>query len=991
MNMKKYFTLTVCFLISISGIAQEKDKFLVINPDGHRANIQSLVVDSRGRVITAGYDKSIKIWNSKEGYLERQIFGQIGPGHEGMIYDIAISPDDKYIISGGWFGPNSGTEPIGDIRLYNYTTGRLIRLYKGHFNCVKDLEFYTNSGFFFSFDGAGEVNLWDVDSKEPTTLSAIPSDITDLEAVEGVLVTTHASGAVYVWDVNNFDKPKFSTKKLVNDGLSIRALAVSDDGSRIAVSSMNAVYIFDSNLSLIYNFEHGEHEVMKMDFSPDGTRLLVVSASDYVEKNLCKVYYEENKEWFTMSSYMKHTELIQCGAFISNSTCVTAGGMSNEVAIWRVEASKKNSTELHFMRGVGNPIQAVGMNEQSLAFATTYSKNDGFSTFEHVFDFATREIRPYVSGVDTALHPVMSMGERSLKISDTQTSLSVRKGKVTTGKITYDVTNGSEHLVVTFFGDTLVASGAAYGRINVYDVKGAFKSTLIGHEGDIRGLAPSLDGNFLVSSSTDQTIRLWRVEDIGKTEVVYPVVSLFIGGNGEWVIWNEEGYFTSSKKGASYVGYHVNQGWHKEAKYYPFEQFDIMYNRPDIIMASLGFVEQPIIDLYYSAYQKRLKRMGIEETALSDDMSIPSVTLKHMPPAKGKVNVTITAVDSLYAINSIHIYMNDVPVYGRNGIDVSEQGAQKIIKDVDLALMSGPNKIQVSVVNSAGVESLKETITISNTLNKEPALFVVAIGVSNYQDSVFNLEYAAKDAQDVNNLFAKVPCFKTKHQKVLTNEQVTRENLVGLKDFLSQANRDDVVIFFIAGHGVLDKTLDYYYCTYNMDFRNPEKYGITYAELEVLFDGIQAIRKLLIMDTCHSGELDKDDMEEIAIADTEDGDITFRSTNTTVQYREAQGLQKTNEAVKEMFNDLRRGTGATVISAAGGAEYAMESATWQNGLFTYCLLEGIQTMNADANKNGEIMLSELQTYIGKKVEELSQGKQMPTSRVENLSLDYRIW
>ncbi|MBK6524512.1 MAG: caspase family protein [Crocinitomicaceae bacterium] len=127
---------------------------------------------------------------------------------------------------------------------------------------------------------------------------------------------------------------------------------------------------------------------------------------------------------------------------------------------------------------------------------------------------------------------------------------------------------------------------------------------------------------------------------------------------------------------------------------------------------------------------------------------------------------------------------------------------------------------------------------------------------------------------------------------MLTNEQVTRENLVGLKDFLSQANRDDVVIFFIAGHGVLDKTLDYYYCTYNMDFRNPEKYGITYAELEVLFDGIQAIRKLLIMDTCHSGELDKDDMEEIAIADTEDGDITFRSTNTTVQYREAQGLQK---------------------------------------------------------------------------------------------------
>lgn len=990
--MKTNYLAVVMFVLTgFVSQAQEKDKYLVINPEGHRANIQSLVVDSKGRVITAGYDKSIKIWNSKEGYLERQIFGQIGPGHEGMIYDIAISNDDRYIISGGWFGPNSGDKPIGDIRLYNYTTGRLIRLYKGHFNCVKDLEFYTNSSFFFSFDGAGEVNLWDVDSKEPTTLTAVPSDITDLEAVEGFVVTTHYSGDIFVWDVNNFERPKFSSKKLSNDGLPAKVCAISDDGSRIAVASNNLVYLFDNNLSLLTYFEHGEHEVMKMDFSPDGTRILVVSASDYVEKNLCKVYYEENKEWFNLSSYMKHTELIQCGAFINNSTCVTAGGMNNEVAIWKVETTKKNSTELHFLRGVGNPIQAVGMNNQSLAFATTYSKNDGFSAFEHVFDFATREIRPYVPGVDTANHPILTMGDRSLKISDTQTSLSVRRGKVTTGKISYDVTNGSEHLVVTFIGDTLVASGAAYGRINIYDYEGKFKSTLIAHEGDIRGLAPSLDGNFLVSSSTDQTIRLWRMADIGTTEVLYPVVSLFIGGNGEWVIWNEEGYFTSSKKGASYVGYHVNQGWHKEAKYYPFEQFDIMYNRPDIIMASLGFVEQPIIDLYHSAYLKRLKRMGIEESELSADMNIPYVTLKYHPPVKGKVLVTITAIDSSYTLNSLHVYMNDVPIFGRNGIDVSEQNSQKVIHEVDLALMSGPNKIQVSAINSVGVESLKETVTISNTLNKEPSLFVVSIGVSNYQDSLFNLEYAAKDATDVNNLFANSPCFKTKQQKLLVNEQVTRENLVALKEFLSQAQRDDVVIFFIAGHGVLDKTLDYYYCTYDMDFRSPEKYGITYAELEVLFDGIQAIRKLLIMDTCHSGELDKDDMEEVAITDTENGDITFRSNTSSVQYREAQGLEKTNEAVKEMFNDLRRGTGATVISAAGGAEYAMESALWQNGLFTYCLLEGIQSMNADENKNGEIMLSELQAYIGKKVEELSQGKQMPTSRVENLSLDYRIW
>lgn len=987
--MKKNLFSVVMLLSATFLSAQNKDKFLVINPDGHRANIQSLVVDSKGKIITAGYDKTIKIWNSKDGYLERQIFGQIGPGHEGKIYDIAISNDDRYIISGGWFGPNAADKPLGDIRLYNYSTGRLIRLYKGHDNVIKDLEFYTNSSFFFSFCADGIVNLWGVDSKEPTQLKAIPYDITDLEAVEGMLVTSHANGMVYTWDIGNLEKVKSSYKKISNDGGTAQNLAISDDGNRIAVASGYTVIILDKNLSELYRFDHGDDNITKMDFSPDGSRLLVVSSSAYVEKNLCKVYYEEDKKWYNMSSYMRHEELIQCAAFITDSKCVTAGGMSNEIAIWRAEKNKKNSTELHVIRGVGNPIQSVGMNGSVVSFATSYTKNDGFTPFEHAFDFVTRELRPYDS-LDFCAHPIVENGIYSLKISSDQSALSVRREKVTIGKITLDISTGSEHLVVSFVGDSLVASGAAYGRVAIYDYYGKQVCELIGHEGDIRGLAPSADGEFLVTSSIDQTIRLWRISDFKKSPVVYPVVSLFVGYNGEWVIWNEEGYFASSKKGASYVGFHVNQGWHKEAKYYPFEQFDIMYNRPDIIMASLGFVEQPIIDLYHSAYLKRLQRMGIEEDHLVADMNIPYVKLRMSNPIKGNVSVNVTAMDSTYKLHSLHVYLNDVPVYGRNGIDLTEKDTNRIVMDINLALMSGPNKVQFSVINEVGVESLKETVNISNTINKEPSLFVVAIGVSNYQDSVFNLEYAAKDANDVNNLFAN-SFFKNKYQKVLTDSAVTRKNIVGLKDFLAQANRDDVVIFFIAGHGVLNKTLDYYYCTYNMDFRNPEAFGISYAELEVLFDGIQALRKLLIMDTCHSGELDKNDMEEIAIADTESGDITFRSTNTSVQYREAQGLQKTNEAVKEMFNDLRRGTGATVISAAGGAEYAMESSEWKNGLFTYCLLDGIKSMNADANKDGEIMLSELQAYIGKRVEDLSQGKQQPTSRVENLSLDYRIW
>jgi uncharacterized caspase-like protein len=93
----------------------------------------------------------------------------------------------------------------------------------------------------------------------------------------------------------------------------------------------------------------------------------------------------------------------------------------------------------------------------------------------------------------------------------------------------------------------------------------------------------------------------------------------------------------------------------------------------------------------------------------------------------------------------------------------------------------------------------------------------------------------------------------------------------------------------------------------------------------------------------------------------------------------------------ELFNDLRKGTGSTVISSAGGVEFAMESAEWKNGLFTYCLLNGLKNRTADLDGDGVIMLLELQAYVVDKVKALSHGKQVPNSRIQNLELDFPIW
>ena len=69
----------------------------------------------------------------------------------------------------------------------------------------------------------------------------------------------------------------------------------------------------------------------------------------------------------------------------------------------------------------------------------------------------------------------------------------------------------------------------------------------------------------------------------------------------------------------------------------------------------------------------------------------------------------------------------------------------------------------------------------------------------------------------------------------------------------------------------------------------------------------------------------------------------------------------------------------------------MEGEQWKNGLFTFCVLNGINKKAADLNNNGEIMLSELQDYVRANVSKLSGGKQSPTSRIQNISMDFRIW
>lgn len=474
----------------------------------------------------------------------------------------------------------------------------------------------------------------------------------------------------------------------------------------------------------------------------------------------------------------------------------------------------------------------------------------------------------------------------------------------------------------------------------------------------------------------------------------------------DFFVFNNQLEALISNDGYYYINKDVMRsfGFSLLGKGYSVADFDYYLNRPDILYDLLDGSNPDHLALLKEAQKKR--SAGSEDTELhkltGDELPQMIIPNKHQLPdyiEAGHFDIPVESLDMNAGLSGIQVIVNEVPVFGRNGLPVDVQSGQRLRDTIRVELSGGINKFRIFCENKDGLKSLPETWEIYRKEEKrKPDLYVNLISVSDYQQSQFDLQYAVKDGQDLAELFTG---HNKEYNKVIVNtlfdEEVNRQNVLALKEKLLQTNVDDQVILFVSGHGLLDDNFDFYFATHDIDFKNPAEKGVSYDELEWLLDSIPARKKLFLMDACHSGEVDKEELMAYN-AEKEKGiksgvkKYTYRAD--VLQYEETGsglGLQNSFELMQELFTNLKRGSGAVVISAAAGDSYAMESDEWQNGVFTYSILQGLKSGNADANQNGEITVSELRDYVGKTVYDLTNGLQKPTMRQENVEFDYRVW
>jgi WD40 repeat protein len=536
----------------------------------------------------------------------------------------------------------------------------------------------------------------------------------------------------------------------------------------------------------------------------------------------------------------------------------------------------------------------------------------------------------------------------------------------------------------------------AEGRvIRLWDVaSGQPVADFKGHTSDVTAIAFSDDGKTLVSGGRDGTLRVWNVADARER------VALTALGTQDYIAVTSDQYYRASKSRLQGVAFRVR------GELYPFEQFDLRFNRPDIVLERLGRAPPELIESFRHAYERRLKKMGFTEAMLGKDFHLPLAEIATRDIALATTSRTLTlhvkASDSRYGLDRFLAYVNDVPVFGTAGVPIADHG-RSAEADLTVPVVPGRNKIQVSALNQAGVESLRQTLYTQGSGDSGPSdIWVIAIGVSHYQNSRYDLRYAAKDAGDVAGVFQSRKSADAApgavHLLSVTDSQATREGIRAAREWLRAAKPQDLVVVFAAGHGMTDAQQNYFFGTFDIDPEHPATHGLPFEEFEGLLDGITPLKKLLLVDTCFSGEIEREEPAAVAPAAGE-GKVTMRA------FKAWRGVKVQADAgspagaslpayvrfQQDWFADLRRGTGAAVISSSSGNEFSLEGEQWQNGVFTYAVLQGLKNGKADRNGDGVVTVSELESYVIETVRSLTAGAQNPTVRRENLDYDFPVY
>jgi WD40 repeat protein len=973
MNLKFIIT-TILFLSLTSFFYSQTSEFSV--QTGHSSEVNKLEFSKSGNIFaSAGYDNNIVLWEFETGKQLRLI-----TGHRGRINDLKFIHSDSVLISCS----NDST-----VRFWDTYTGELIQQTKTDFlpqsiayNVSKNTLYIAAKVLYEYKCDTKEIEIYKTPKRKPFTRVHVcqngdllyGGDKLGVFYQEKNNITYKHRASLYDFafsrneesmyiatkggNILGFTNGKhgFHYQKTLRSGYRFKS-----ETQAIAVSDTNVLSLGRDNIVTLYHSKNGSikkfyntnyYDAKDIAVHPNG-KVVITSANDG------KIYLWDIKTGTLIRDFKSNSSAINFAKFSQDQKSIILGYNNGIIKFW--DLTYGGSIRTHKFQ-LTSKQQKKGWRYHVLSMV---SQNENVYTFKVVLT------KPY-TGIEYY---------KECRYYDFVWNLNTNQ-KTFTEKFVqnhepneYNFQSIVENSNRTFQNDTLfmIAEDTKITEyINDKPEDTGFKTP---HTNPITSLDYDVKKKLYLTTSWDGQVLLYNQ----KGKVILRLASM---GIDDFVMITPDDYYYATKGSLPYIGFTEN---HNAVS---FQQYDLFYNRPDIVYSNTPYGNSEIVTKLEMLHQKRLSRNNILQDKIDIEYSAPNIKILAIegPVSDKDVALVNIKIDDEYGIKNFQLKIDGVPIF--------ESGKEHYLKNnvdtnITVQLQSGINKIDLVANNIKNIASITKTTYIkSNVKAVKPNLYFVGIGASVYQDTTKNLKYAKKDIENVNKTLKKSKMFKQTFSQTYFNKSVHKDSLNKIDDFLSQSTVNDVVIIYYAGHGLLNKNFDYYLATYNNDFYAPEENALPYSDLENKLLAIQSRKKLLFLDACHSGELDKESAVMQKTNIEEGKEIIFRNASNTGMKVSTDGSL---DALKIVFADLKENNGITVISSAGGADYAIESDQWQNGAFTYCLVEGLKSGKSDLDQNGVITVSDLLQYLQTNVPILTNGYQIPTYRTENIENDFIIW
>jgi WD40 repeat protein len=943
--------------------AQTTEPILRLELGTHNASIFSLASNPSNRILVTGSeDKTVRVWEiSGDARLLRVLRPFVGEGEQGQIFAVALAPDGRTIACGGRTGePKKGE---GCLYLFDRETGVLTRRLSGLPGWVQHLA-YTADGRFLvaaASERGGKVDWTGMSVFRLPDYALVAEDRDYGNFIRSVesdpsgtkLATSCLDGSVRLYDLAALKPPHTASSRTLAPVFKIRppggqnpwGLAFSPDGTRLAVgfllaTRVDVLEIKGNTLVPAYAPDaSGAGEGMERDFhavawSSDG-RFLYAGGGHRLKKE------RQIRKWAD-GGRGKYRDLpVGVELPIQSILPLAAGGVvyaSRDGSFGSINA--RDETKLLSPKVI--PIYAA--NEKGLLIspdgaAVQFAYERGGKS-PAIFAVPERQLTDSASHLWAGLKDGLRFQAPitdGLDISDWETSLTPRlRGNPL--QLNQEVAK-----CLAIKSDLTGFLMGTPQALRLFDSSGKVLWR-VRMPGVVWGV--NTKGRVALAALGDGTIRWYRLSDGEEILALFPHPD-----RKRWILWTPSGYYDASPGGEDFIGWHVNNGREQAADFFPVSRFRHTFYRPDVIDRVLKTLDE-----------KEALRMANADAG-------------RMPKAEASVREKLPPVVSItFPADATHVSANALKLrYSArsrepltrlkvlvDGRPVAVEGIDKAPKESAELTVPIPSKdCEVSVIaenRHAASEPATIRLRWKGAAGKaefeiKPKLYVLAVGVSAYQDADLRLNLAAKDALDFTAAWHEQSgrLYSGVEARTLTEAQATKGNILdGLEWIQRQATAKDIAVLFLAGHGINDSSGLFYFLPVDAELDKLKRTGISQADITSTVAGI-AGKVLVFMDACHSGSL--------------------------MGKMQRRGVVVVSAVVNELASAEN---GAVVFSSATGKQYALENVEWGNGAFTKGVLEGIRG-KADYSASGRITVNMLDLYVSERVKELTKGQQTPTT------------